>query len=267
MGLFKKMLVGGLVAGGAIVAFRGTNALTHVRHEVRQARAWADDQVPMDKKFKVLRDDVAALDGEVDKVKTELAREIVETRELTAKTVALRAKVDGDKKDLLARGQAIKDATDKVKFGGREISVDAAKSKLQRDVTAHGHDKAHLATLEATLAHTEQNRDTLQETLTAMVTQKDELLAQIDAAEADYKRLQLEQVKSKYQTDDTKLARIKQRLAELRKQVEIKKERHILEPVGQETAPAATPSVDDILRPVAGKPAAKADAPASGDAE
>ena len=77
-------------------------------------------------------------------------------------------------------------------------------------------------------------------------------MAEIAAVESDYKRLQLEQIRSKYQTDDTKLARIKERLREIKKEVEVRKVRHELEPVGRETPVSAGParSVEDILKPL-----------------
>ena len=117
MGLVKKVVVATLVAGGAVAAFSGTRALRHVGDEVREVRAWADSKVPMEKRFNMLREDAAGLDREVGRVKTELAREIVETRELTEATGALRAKVAADRSGLLARGKAMQDADKHVSVG------------------------------------------------------------------------------------------------------------------------------------------------------
>ena len=249
MGLAKKVVLGTLVAGGAVLAFSGTRALRHVRNEVKEVRAWADDQVPMEKKFKMLRQEAEGLDREVDKVKTALAREIVETRELATTTQLLRAKVAADKKDLLARGKSISDSDKQVGTAGNTA---AARTRLERDVRIVQNEQARLTNLETSLANREENRDILQQKLDAMVGQKDALLAEIGVVESDYKRLQLEQIKSKYQTDDTKLARIKERLREIKKEVDVRKVRHDLEPVGRET-PAMTGtnrSVDEILKPL-----------------
>ena len=248
MGFAKKLVVTAAVAGCAIAAFNGTRALTHVRHEVRVARNWADNQVPMEKKFDLLRDEANGLDREVDRVKTQLAREIVETRELKATTEKLAVKVAGDRKDLLARGKSIQDGDKQVSTG----NTDAARARLERDVTAHQHDLNRLQSLEATLGNRTESRNNLQQTLDQMVGQKDAILAQLSAVEAEYKRLQLEQVKSKFQTDDSKLARIKERLRELDKEVQVRKERLNLEPVGRDVpvVVGTTRSVEDILKPL-----------------
>ena len=207
----------------------------------------------MEKKFDLLRDEANGLDRDVDGVKTQLAREIVETRELKATTEKLAAKIAADRKDLLARGKTIGEGDKQV--GTR--NSDAARARLERDVAAHQHDAARLQSLEATLANRSESRNNLQQTLDQMVGQKDAILAQLSAVEAEYKRLQLEQVKSKFQTDDTKLARIKEQLRNLDKEVQIRKERLNLEPVGRETPVAVGPtrSVDEILKPLTEAPA------------
>ena len=86
-----------------------------------------------------------------------------------------------------------------------------------------------------------------------MRNQKRELGAQIDAVEAEYKALQLQQIESKYQTDDTKLARIKESLRTMRTKLDVEKEKLKLTPKVHE-APASTTgaeqSVDEILAPL-----------------
>lgn len=259
MGLFKKALLGGLIAGGTVVAIKGTQMGGHVRHEVREARKWAEDRIPMEKQFQVLREEIAQLDGELDRVKTDLAREIVDVRALTDSNARLRAKVDGDRKAILAKGKEIKEATVKVKYGASEMSVEQATARLAKDAAALKADVSRLALNEATLAKREEIKETLQKTLEAMAGKKQEMLAEVNAAEADYKVLQLAQVKSKYQTDDTKLAKVKERLAAIKRKNEIARAKLDLEPIGRDetplTAAGQAATVDEILAPLAGEPA------------
>ena len=219
--MLKKLLIVGVIAGAAVLAFKGTRFISHVKHEVSSARDWAEGQLPMEKKFAHLRKDVDTLDRDLEKVKNELAREIVEVRELTAKSGELRAQVETEHKVLVARGDVITEATEKVKYGATMVSIPEAKNRLAKDVNIHVKNQSRLKMLEATLTSRETIKETLQKTLDTMKNKKAEMLAEIDAVEAEYKTLQLTQVESKYQTDDTKLAKIKETLRQLKKSVDI----------------------------------------------
>ena len=255
--MIKKMLLVAGVAGLGVVGFKAAGnsierAARTARHEVQAATQWAESKVPMEKRFEMLRQDAQAIDGEMEKVKNELAREIVEVRDLTNRTGELRAAVERKHGELTARGKAIDDAAEKVSIGKRTVSKTDALAQLQKDVTGYGGDKSRLATMEATLANRETIRDTLSKTLDGMKTKKAEVLAAIDAVEADYKQLQLAAVESKYQADDTKLARIKESLRALKKSVEIERVKQDLTPRVLEDAPAAAPAktAKEILAPL-----------------
>ena len=253
--MLKKLLIVGVIAGAAMLAFKGTKFISHVKHEVSSARDWAEGQLPMEKKFAHLRKDVSTLDRDLEKVKNDLAREIVEVRELNQKTGELRAQVETEKKTLVARGDVITESTEKVRYGTVTVSIPEAKNRLERDVKVHVNNQNRLKMLEATLTSRETIKETLQKTLDTMKTKKAEMLAEIDAVEAEYKTLQLTQVESKYQTDDSKLAKIKETLRDLKKSVEIEKEKLALTPSIREEQPAtdASKSVEDILAPLTGK--------------
>jgi hypothetical protein len=62
-------------------------------------------------------------------------------------------------------------------------------------------------------------------------------------------------MESKYQTDDTRLARIKEGIRELQAQIQVEREKLRLLPVALESspAPAADKSVDDIMAPLRGQ--------------
>ncbi len=242
--MLKKLIIGGLVAVGAVAAFKGTQVASHVRHEVRNARDWADSQVPMEKKFKVLREEAQALDNDLDRVKTDLAREIVEVRDLAEQTGRLKAKVETDRKTLLATGAGLEKGTAKVSVG-----------RFDKDVAALKVNETRLATLEQTLLKREEIRATMQRTLEAMAGKKGEMLAEINAAEAEYKLLQLAQIESKYQTDETRLASVKEKLRAIKKDIDVRKEVLAMGPVGKDEPAGRT--LAQIMADLKGPDAAK----------
>ena len=75
--MIKKLLLVGVVAAIAVVAVKGTGVVKGLRSEYEQAKqAWKGNESP-EKQIEKLRGEVSKLDGDVNKVKDELAREIV----------------------------------------------------------------------------------------------------------------------------------------------------------------------------------------------
>ena len=264
----KKVVGIALAVGLGVLALksaRGVNGLFHsLRHDAQDVTAWVESQVPMEKKFAQLRRDAGEIDGEMEKVKNELAREIVEVRDLKDRAAELRAAVETNDKTLTARGKVIDDAAEHVSFNGRKVSKADALAQYTRDVKVFAMNRKQLAAMEATLASREAIKETLVKTLDGMKSKKGEVLAAIDEAEAEYKQLQLTAVESKYQADDTKLARIKENLRSLKKKIAIEREKQNLTPVVLEEAAAApTKSAAEMLA------AAKGEAvpPAVGEAD
>lgn len=253
--MWKKLLVVGAIAAAVFVGFRAT------KHGRELINHWKAETAPStEEKLTDLRKEVAKLDKDVEKIKTELAKEIVAVRGLTNETAELRTSVEAANKDLVAKGETIKDATERVKYGNSAvaISVPEAKERLKKDVAILMQKKTTLDAKEKTLVQREQIRDTLQKQLDAVVRQKQELLAEIDAIEAELKAVQLQQIEARYQVDDSRLAKIKEKLRGIRTEVEEKKEigkiNEVYGPKQDEKVtldPATT--VDEILAPLAGK--------------
>lgn len=249
--MLKKLILAGVVTAIAVVGLRGTRFLGYAKQELADAREWVDDQVPVEKKIEQMRKDVANLDRDVEQVKGSLAREIVEVRDLTTEVGKLRASVETEHKGLVKRGEEVKAATEYVSYGRARIPVAEAKELLKQSVNTHLKRKQQLASMEKTLSHRERIKDTLEKQLDSMSKQKQELRAAIDAVEAEYKALQLQQMESKYQNDDTRLSRVKESLSDLRKKLDIEREKLKLSPrIYEPETPAVTLSVDDILAPL-----------------
>jgi DNA repair exonuclease SbcCD ATPase subunit len=258
--MFKKLLVVGLIAGAAVLVLKGTKFFGYARQQIDSLQEQMEDRIPVEKKIAQMRKDVGALDKDIDAAKTDLARSIVEVRELTTQTADLRTALVSAERNLQARGETIREASNAntVKVGTVFLSIPEAKDRLKRDVDLHLKSKSRLASMEKQLGHHERIKETLEKQLDGLVRQKQELKAAIDAVEAEYKELQLQQIESKYQQDDTRLAKIKEDLRKMKKNLDIKREKlNLTAPIEESrpinSAPASTDSVDDILAPLTGK--------------
>ena len=88
--------------------------------------------------------------------------------------------------------------------------------------------------------------DALEDTGLPLVTQKSELEAAVTELDADIKLAKIEQVQSKYQNDGTKMADVKERLTNLRKRIEIQREKLNLAKQIEKTG-VENKSVDEIM--------------------
>lgn len=256
--MFKKLLLVAVIGGLAFAAIKGTRTFRHVKEEVASLENWVDSKIPFEKKVAQLRKEVAALDRDTDRVADELAHAIVNTRYTAADLKQAQADFTAENKKVLAMADTIKDATEKVHYGTVMVSVPEAKQRLSADVKRVVARKHNVETLQHTLAAQERIKETLQKQLETLKVQKTVLAAEIDGLEAEYKDLQLKQMESKFQFDDTRLARIKERIREMRKDIDVKAEHLNLKPqVNEEAtgAPATGLSVDEILAPLNGKKA------------
>jgi len=260
--MFKKLLLVGLIAGGAVVVLKGTKFFGYVKQEVASLRGEWEDNIPVEKKIALLRKEVAGLDKDISKVKDELAKEIVVTQRLQKDMAEKQAAVIADRKriDAFATLVSEKETTGTlVSIGSAKFSIPEAKARLKQDVDTHVLRKKTLASVEQQLGHHEKIKDTLTRTLDELTRQKDAMAVEIDTVEASYKALQLTQIESKYQHDDSRLAKIKEDLAKLRDSVKVAEVRASLDaptkaaesPVT--TVPTTPESVEDILAPLNGK--------------
>jgi chromosome segregation ATPase len=260
--MFKKLLIVALIAGGAVAVLKGTKFFGYAKQEVMSWKESWEESLPVEKKIALLRKEVAALDKDINNVKDELAKEIVLTQRLQKDMAEKHTAVNTDRKrvDAFAAQIQEKETTGTpVSVGSAKFSISEAKARLKQDVDTHILRKKNLASIEQAYNHHEKIKDTLTRTLDELSRQKDALTIEIDSVEAEFKTLQLTQIESKYQRDDSRLSKIKQDLAKLRDSVKIQEVRASLDaptkaletPVT--TTPTTPESVEDILAPLNGK--------------
>jgi len=260
--MLKKLVILGVIGFVAVTALGGTKLASYIRSEINSAREKAEANIPPEKELARLRNEIRLLDQDIVKVINEVAKQRVAVKELEGDVDTLAKKQVEFKAQLTERATAIKNAEGHVTFGNRTLSIDAAKAELEGDVKRFSSNQKSLESMDATLAIRIKNRDTLEKQLETMKNQKTELTVAIDALETELTALKLQQMESKYQTDDTRLAKIKEDMRKLKTKMDVEKEKLKLMPSAMD-APAAPStsgkSVDDIMAPLnaPAKPAAK----------
>jgi len=250
--MIKKMVILGVIGFIAVTAISGTKIASYLRSEARSMRQQAEDNIPPEKEIARLKNEVSLLDKDVKTLVAQLAKERVEVNQLKDKVDEMAATQSKNKELFNARLDAVEKAESQVTFGNRQLTVAAAMAELKADKKRLDTAQKSLSAHEALLANRIKIRDNLEKQLEATKNQKSELAAAVEDMEAELALLKLQQTESKYQTDDTRLSKIKEDLRKLRTKVEIKREELKITQTTMDETPAATTtsgtSVKDELK-------------------
>jgi len=215
---------------------------------VDRAERSIESKIKPEDELRRIKHEVAMLDRDIDKAKGSLAEENVEARHLTKRVEELRVSVEKSRSAVEARRDLFKNGESSfVKWdGGRNIPIAKAKELLAAEVANHKALEQEFKAQETMLNVRERTRTMAEQHLNALVEQKRQLETEITQLDADIKLAKLRQVESKYQNDGSRMAKIKEDLAKLRKRVEIQQEKLNLSKKYDPSA-AENKTVDEIL--------------------
>jgi len=259
--MLKKLVIVGIVGFVAVAAVKGSKFGSYIRSEFDAIKARAEANIPPEREIARLRSEIKHLDQDILAVVSQLAKERVEVAQLKERADELRAKQSKDKEILNARATAIKNATEFVTFGNRKVAIAAAKAELEDGVRRYTANEKSLVAMDTAVGSRDRVKETLEKQLETLKNQKGELAAAVDALEAEVTALKLQQMENKYQTDDTRLGKIKEDIRALKTKIEIEREKLKLLPTVLDTPSKTTSnkSVEDIMAPLTGKPATGGD--------
>jgi chromosome segregation ATPase len=256
--MFKKMILVAVVGALAVAAFKSTRVGSYVRNELRSIREAAEDQVSPEQEIARLRGEVKLLDDDTLKVVKQLARLQSDQADLEARHKGLqaRAKETAARKDALAAEARAAEAKEKageatafVVFNDHRYSLAAAKLKLKDLVQAEKDLAKELAVVQAKLDSQQRIVDKLEAQRLEAGRLKSTLETTIDELEVEYQTLKLKQMESKYQTDGSRAAEIKESVAKLRKRLDVQRRELAMLQDGEAPAgeAAVAESVDEIV--------------------
>ncbi|HJZ56151.1 MAG TPA: hypothetical protein VKE74_14380 [Gemmataceae bacterium] len=257
--MIKKLIVVAVVGGLAVAAVSKSRIGSYLRTEWKCLREAAEEQIPPEKEIARLRDEVSRIDTDIKKVVKEQVKLEQERDELIAKKKLLEKNLPGMRDRLNSRAAMVRSAEQQEKAGekgvtlqfspdDRAVSVPAAKMKLEGWVQELAASEKELKVLDQKIDSLNRIIGKLEEKRLAMTRAKDELERSIDELQEELLALQIQQMESKYQTDDTRTAQIKESIAKLRKRMDL--QRRELAKLQGTGAEAATKSVDEIMAPV-----------------
>jgi chromosome segregation ATPase len=221
-----------LVAVGVIglaVLAKTTNVSSYVSTLWSQARVAAKQSVPTKFEIDRIRNDIASLDQDLDRMIRPIAEHKVNVEKLRKDVVRDEEKLAEQKKVLLDATAAVKLAKkgDTLIYGGKGFTVDQVKTRIAIDFESFKRFEANVAAQKKLLESKEGTLRAAQEQLTTFISKKREFEVQLAQLEAENEVNQVAAVGTDIKIDTTRVATIAQSLGELRETIE--KDRMVLE--------------------------------------
>jgi hypothetical protein len=221
--MFKKLFIAGLAVAGGMFILHSTHLGSYARTAFQKARSAAKQQMGLEFQLDTIRNEAAQLIPDIRNQLVDIAREEVAVKNLRNDVVTMRVSLDKQKENVRVMRDDLKSGVERIVYNGHSYSPTVVREKLSRELASGQRCAAELLAREKLLEARERNLDLEKEKLNSMKSQKSELEIQIAQLETEIKTFQLSQTKSTFQIDDSRLARIKDGIRDIRNQLDVAK--------------------------------------------
>jgi chromosome segregation ATPase len=222
--MFRKIgiLAAAGVAGVLLVSWAGLGSYCSTAwHNIVQK---AKGQVPLEFEIQRVRQQVADLIPDMRNQCHTVAEEVVAVRSLRSDLNDAQARLDHQKKDIMAMSKSLETDTQTVSFRGEDYDRDLLKQKLDHTFQGYKIAETELKTRQKMLLVREKALEDAKARLATIREQKAQLELQVAQLEAQLKELRLAQSQSKVAVDDSKLSECKASIQDLRNRLDVEME-------------------------------------------
>ncbi len=221
--MIKKFVFTAALVAIGLGALHATGLSSYTSTAVSKIRSGFKKAVSLEFEIERLRHEVAQLIPEMKRNFTNIAEEMVAVENLDKEIKTTTANLQKQKEALLAMTRDVESGKTILVYGGREYSIDRVKTKLARDWASYRVCADELKAKEQLLDAKQEALDATRERLAAIKTQKQELELEVAKLEAELKTVRLAQTRNKFHFDDSRLARCKATLAEIKNRLNVER--------------------------------------------
>ena len=219
--MFKKLVIAGLAVAAGLFVLRSTHLGAYARTAWGKVKTSAQKQVPLEFQLDTLRNEAAHLIPDMRKNISAIATETVAVQQLREDIVVVQTNLDKQHDKVRVMKEDLKSGATHVVYDGRKYSADRVRDRLARDLDGCKRCSDELKAKEKLLQAREQALEAEKEKLASVRLQKEQIDVQIAQLEAEVKAMRVVQTKSTFQLDDSRLARIKAGIADIRSQMRV----------------------------------------------
>ena len=220
--MLKKVIIGAsvvAVVGGMVFGRDSWSYLTTSVSSVRQA---IKREVPIEFEVQRARDLVAQVDGEIRKCLHLIAEEEVNVEDLKKDVDQQLASHLRSKEQILVQRRDLDQKKDTYNYSGRIYTVSEVEHDLADRFSRYQTVEETIGSRRQVLTARERSLSAARSKLDNMLDSKEQLMVQVENLEARLKTLQASQVASTVAVDDSQIARTRQLISHLNKQIEVR---------------------------------------------
>lgn len=256
--MFKKLLFWSALAVGGLVLINTVKPGV-ITTWGKRVHARIEKKLSPEFELARIRDQIKELTPDMHKHIGKIAEEMVAVDALKIKVEDMHVRLDTQKLEIVALTDSLEKGRS-VSFGGRQLTPTQIKAKLKN----YNEGEKALIASNKVLDARQQSLDSARQQLVEIKRQKEELEVYVAQFEAEVQALKLEQTRSKFALDDSRLGEIKDSLEKLRQRVDA--ERKKTELLGQFLGTGSVKdekkhvTADDVIAEVRERFAEKTDA-------
>jgi chromosome segregation ATPase len=175
----------------------------------------AQMSVPLEVEIERIRAEINQLEPDMDKHISKLAVEKAQVEQLREGIATAKVNLRNQKDKVLAMTRSLESDQQQVVYRGETIPAHVLRSQLNREFNSYKRLEAEIKSREKLLEAREQALAVAEEQLRTMADQRRELEVAVANLETELKTVRLEESRSKFQIDDSRLAHIKESLNEI----------------------------------------------------
>jgi hypothetical protein len=221
MGMFKKVAIGALATVVLSTLVFGRDALSYLKTAGHQAREAIKSEVPIEFEIERARNMVANLLPDIRKCMHVIAEEEVNVEQLNQEIARADASLGKQKEEIFALRKHVDSGKSTYFCKNRNYSTNEVKHDLAMRFERFKTAESTVASKRQILLAREKSVTAAREKLDGMIAAKRGLEVQIENLDARMKTIQAAQTASNVQLDDSQLARAKQLIGDLNKQLDV----------------------------------------------
>ena len=249
--MIKKLVVTTLGVGLLGGVLGATNLGSYLTTGCRQVSDSVEDSVPMTFQIDRARNMVRDLEPEIRHSMHVIAKEEVEVAELDRRLETATAKAGKDKSEIMRLQSDLSSGKNVFRYAGHSYSEGEVKEDLARRFNRYKTVDGTIESLQQMRDARQRNLDAAREKLTAMIGAQRQLQVDVENLEAKLKLVEVAEASSDFQFDDSKLARAKQLMVDIRTKLDVAAKLANADTTFQEEIPLDETEAEDVTTQVA----------------
>jgi len=185
-----------------------------------------EKKIPPEAQIEQIKHEISQLGPDIDENLDRLAGERVSVANLRKDVKERQAKLDEQKTFLKAMTDQLDSASvQTVSYNGRSLNAERAKTQFARDLAGYKRAKEDVDARQKLLEAKEEALSVAEEQVKAMIDKNAQMEIEVARLETDLKNARLEETKSKFALDDSRLSKIKASMQQVRDKIAVQQEK------------------------------------------